>query len=367
MDNQTLQKIKDLLAKYQNISIVVAANPSIDQMGAGLGLYLVLQQAGKNVNVVCPTPPTVEISSLVGINKLQTALNSNNTINQTGDLIVSFPYQEGEIEKVSYTLDSGQLNIVVKAGAKGLSFSDKDVSFKRSALAAPAIAVPLLIFAIGVSRLADLGNTSGASIINIDNKTTNENYGEVIVVAPKFSSVSEQVADFLTLMEPQINIDADAAQNMLSGIAFATNDFTTAKTSYLAFEMAGILMRKGAVRSQRPELKPEFKPDTNMFFPSKPVNVQPQPQPQLQPNQVVNNSFTPPVQFQQPIMPMNNTFMPSANPQPATVNNTYVQPNVQPRPDLFSQPAPAATPQPAIPAAPSDWLSPKVYKGSTIL
>jgi len=50
---------------------------------------------------------------------------------QGGDLIVSFPYKEGEIDKVSYTLENELLNIVVKEGPLGLNFSQKDVKFSE--------------------------------------------------------------------------------------------------------------------------------------------------------------------------------------------------------------------------------------------
>src|SRR5205823_278002 len=99
-------------------------------------------------------------------------------------------------------------------------------------------------------------------------KGDNQGFGTVSVVSPKFSSISEQVADFLTLLEPQITIDVDSAQNLLSGIIYSTNDFQDPKTSYLALEMAGILMRKGAVRTPRKQVRElDSRQNANMFFP----------------------------------------------------------------------------------------------------
>ena len=43
-------------------------------------------------------------------------------------------------------------------------------------------------------------------------------------------------------------MDLDIAQNLMLGIATATNNFQDSKTSSLAFEMAGVLMRNGALR-----------------------------------------------------------------------------------------------------------------------
>src|SRR5882724_3955892 len=109
MDNSILPKIKDALAKSNNIGIVVGQNPTLDQMAAALSLYLSLNQVNKKTTVATPENPLVEVSSLVGIDKVQTNLGGD-----AGDLVVSFPYVEGEIEKVSYTLENEFLNIIVK-------------------------------------------------------------------------------------------------------------------------------------------------------------------------------------------------------------------------------------------------------------
>ena len=75
MDNVMLEKINDLLAKNKNIGIVIGRNPCIDQMAASLSLYLVLLASSKKVTVVCSTEPIVELSSLVGIDKVNKSFN----------------------------------------------------------------------------------------------------------------------------------------------------------------------------------------------------------------------------------------------------------------------------------------------------
>src|SRR6185503_20916376 len=124
MDNLALQKVKDALTKSTNIGIVVGSNPSLDQMAAALSLQLSLKKANKKSVVASPTQPIVEIASLVGIDKVQTSIGG-----ESGDLVVSFPYAEGEIEKVSYTLENNFLNIIVKAGENGLSFDQNEVKY----------------------------------------------------------------------------------------------------------------------------------------------------------------------------------------------------------------------------------------------
>ena len=259
MDNATFRQIGDVIEKNSTIGIVTVENPTLDEMGSALALYLSLTKIGKTVSVSTPKEPLVEVSSLVGIDQVKTSMSGN-----SGDMIVSFPYEEGEIEKVSYTLENGQLNIVVKAGEKGLSFSEKDVTYSRPQ------GVPDVLFVIGVQRLSDLGkmldvtSLKDTTVINIDNKADNQGFGDIVLVYPMLSSISEQVANLILALG--LKIDIDISQNLIHGISFATNNFQNPKTSALAFEMTGVLMRNGAIRVNNKvrEYEPE---EAEKFFP----------------------------------------------------------------------------------------------------
>lgn len=374
MDNQTFQRIKDLITQHQAIGVVVKPNASLDEMAAGLGMYLVLSNMGKAASIASPTDPNVGVSNLVGIQKVGKSLGGATT--SGGNLTVSFPYKEGEIEKVSYTQENGLLNILVQAGANGLSFNQQDVKFSQG-----GGAMPTLLFAIGVPSLQDVSSVvspeaiGNMTVVNIDNKPENTKYGDVVVVSPRFSSVSEQVADFLTLLEPQIELDRDTSQNLFDGISFATRDYTAQNTSYLAFEMAGILMKKGATRYKTPGAQVPQGQNASQYFPPiqnnplqqapmqsqpvVPVQTQPMQQPFVQPQQAPVQ----PMQQSFPSAPMNQGFnpMPQVPVQPVAQPQAPAQPVEQP-----AQPAqPIQNQQPQ--EAPADWLAPKVYKGSSLI
>lgn len=267
MEDKTLAKLKELLASNEKIAILVGKSPKFDEMGAALALYLSLQASNKDITIACPTEPLVEVSSLVGIDKVKTSLATDGA-----DLVVSFPYKEGEIEKVSYTLEDGYLNIIVKAGNAGLSFSENEVSYKRGGGANFAG----LLFVVGTARLSDLGNLfspetlKDATVVNIDNKVDNQGFGDLVLVSPRFSSVCEQVANLINFLG--LSLDIDSAQNLLSGIEFATDNFQKPTTSFLAFEMTGLLIKKGAVR----------KTSISFVSPQKQIKSLPQVQPQVQ-------------------------------------------------------------------------------------
>ena len=262
MDNLILQKIKDLIDKNDKIGIAVGKNPTIDTMAAALSLYLGLQDYGKNPSIASGSQPLVEHSSLVGIDKVKSNFESGGgEATASGDLVVSFPYREGEIEKVSYTIEGGYLNIVVKAGQQGLTFQESDVKFRRGGASTGGAGAPSLLFIVGTSRLSDLGALfdtealKNTAIINIDNSTDNQGYGDIPAVSPDVASVSEMVAGLLYYLG--IDVNEDMAQNLMYGINDGTNNMQDPRVSYSTFELVANLMKKGANRQQqRPQARP---------------------------------------------------------------------------------------------------------------
>lgn len=367
MNNGQIDQLKELIAKYQSIGIAIKKTPNVDEMAAALALYLSLQSLNKAVFIASPSDPLVEVSTLVGIDNVKTQFEGGGK-----DLVVSFPYQDGEIEKVSYTLEEGYLNIIVKAGEQGLSFDEKDVEYKRGGEGAALE----LLFVIGTSRLADLGSIYDAealkdtTVVNIDNKTDNSKFGDVAIVDEQMSSVSEIVAQIITFLN--FPMDIDIAQNLMSGILNGTDNFQSPKTSPLAFEMVGILMKNGAVRKQALPQRPMI-PANNQFLdqsfgldnqadpfgtklpqPFPKPNRMPQPQRQQFPRPFPQTQ--PMQQTQAPRMPMQNQ-MPNQN-QPRPMPRPMPQPMVQPQQNNNNI---------QQPDAPADWLTPKVYKGSSTL
>jgi hypothetical protein len=404
MDNASLQRFKDALAQNDRIGIVVGKSSTVDEMAAALSLYLSLRSANKMVAIASAIQPIVEHSSLVGIDEVKSSLGGS-----SGDLVVSFPYQEGEIEKVSYTIDAGYLNIVVKAGENGLTFTEQDVRFTRG-----GGGMPSLLLVVGASQLALLGDIinpealKDTTIVNIDTKPDNQGFGDIVLVTPQYSSVSELAASLL--LNNGLPMDVDTAQNLMSGISFATNNFQSPQTSYFAFEMVAELMRRGAIRA--PIGQPQAQPQPQMGSYMQP---QPQPQPQQQPvqrpqqmqrpqgvqrpqynqqnqqrGQQQQSHNQPRPQFnqqrgQQQQQQRQNNPGNQANRQDEIRRalaeqarsmqqsqppmNQGGQPQSQPMPQPQNQPIqqpqqPTTTPQDE---APSDWLTPKVYKGSSNL
>jgi hypothetical protein len=210
-------------------------------MASALSIYLTLKSLGKDVSIISGKQPLVEVSNLVGIDRVTPTFESSN-----GDLIVSFPYQQDEIGKVSYTLENGLLNIIVKPKDAPLSFGEKDVIFKRSGNN------PEVLITVGVKRISelqsffDVQSLKDTAIVNIDKVDVNEGFGDIVIINQESSSVSEQVASLI--LDMGLSLDPDISQNLMSGIISATRNFQSSRTSSIAFEMAGVLLRNGAKR-----------------------------------------------------------------------------------------------------------------------
>ncbi len=355
MDSQALQQIKDIIDQHDQVTIAVRQQPSLDELAAALSIYLTFTQANKKVNIIAPETPLVEHSSLVGIDKVKTAIQGNG-----GDLIVSFPYKdEGEIEKVSYTLDNGFLNIIVKPGEQGFSFTEDDVRYNHGG------SLNGLFVTVGTPRLSDLGqlvnpeSLKNVTVINIDNKEENENYGNVVLVSPRFSSVSEQVADLLLSLG--YDFDIDTAQNLLYGIHAATNNFQQEGTSYLAFEIAAILLRKGA---KRPMEQMQTRPNNNQRR-QNPVNQNTNRQMQQQRNfnqkpaneQNTQDILEAPVQERRPAQ---NNQQQQLQRRQQVIRQQLQQEQSNQKKNQQQDHKDMEESNP-----PADWLTPKVYKGST--
>lgn len=249
MNQEDLVQLQTLLGSGQNILILTGKNPTLDSLGASLALYLAFYRSGKAVTVACPQAPTVDLANLVGIDKVRNELGGQN-------LVVSFPYTEGSIEKVSYNIEGDKFNLVIQPQAGVQPLSPGAVKFSHGGVGAD------LIFILGVKDLADLGQIyekekdlyNKIPLVAIDYHSENNLQGQVNFIDPHASSVSEIVG--LILAKLGINLDPDIAHNLLVGLDFATQNFSLPSTSAGAFELAAACLKSGARRRTEPLSKP---------------------------------------------------------------------------------------------------------------
>lgn len=323
-----INQAKTLLDSAQSICIATGSNPSIDSLGAALSLYLSLSSLGKQVIIACPDQPRVEFSHLVGVDKL-----TNNLTSGGGgkNLVVSFPYQEGSIEKVSYNIDNDLFNLVIEPRENYPQVTPDSIKYSYSGGKID------LIITISTTRLDNLNFIyqnnkdlfNQKPIINIDNQNQNSRYGKVNIIDNSVSSVSELAISAFSMLG--LNLNPDIASNLYAGIVSGSQNFTSSTTSVTTFEAATICLRNGAKILQ----------------------------PTTQPNQANSAYFSPPIPFPK------TQKQPSFSPQgPKPQRQQFVQKQPQRISNPPFQPSPKVQPHQE---APPDWLKPKIFKGSTLL
>lgn len=212
----------DVTASLTSASAVVIylpPDPSFHLVAAGLSVYLSLKSKGTLVDIVCPTPMTVAMNRLVGIDQIKTELPGHN-------LVISFDYVKDAIEKVSWNVENGKFNLLVQPKAGHQPLSSDNVSFKQAGNSADLVVL--------------VGN---ASVLD-----TSQNLPTLSLIKNADRSLAAETA--VLLQETNLPFDQDIAGNLLQGLADETDRFSTATAA--DFSSAANLARHGAVLNQTP-------------------------------------------------------------------------------------------------------------------
>jgi len=226
-----LAQIQQVLNFSQTVFVLLPLDLNFDKVAAATSLYLSLEKLGKTTGVFCSVPMTVEFSSLVGVNEVKNKLEGR-------DLIISFDYVEGSVEKVSYNIKNNKFNLVIQPKSGYSPLSPEKVQYSYAGGRSD------LYILIGASRLDDLGE------IYFKNKKELEE-GRVAVFDKEELQVfcySELIANFIA----QFNLPADEeiATNLLMGMEVETNGFSPEKSGTTTFEAAAFCLRMGGQRSR---------------------------------------------------------------------------------------------------------------------
>ena len=266
--NTTLPKLADIVTKGSNGIIVLPTNPSADAIAGATSLYLGLLKMEKNISLVCSSPIRSDMSAA---DKIQQSLSVG------GDnLVVSFPYTDGAIDKIDYHIQGEKFNLVITPRQGFPKLNPDQVAYSYSGGSFDfiiTIDAPNLN-AVGTLYTENQAQFQGKEIINIDRHLTNAFFGTVNYINKTSSSTCELV--YKVLLQLQCEIDKDIATNLYSGIAGATNTFTSYSVNAETFETIAALLKAGAIKKTMPQ--PAMKPPQT-FQPPMPVQQAPTQQP----------------------------------------------------------------------------------------
>ncbi len=239
-----LQKAVEILQNNNSGVICLAENPTVDAVAAATSLYLGLTKLGKNVSLVCATPIQ---SDLIASDKIQSAIATS------GDnLVITFPFEDGSIDKVDYYISGNTFNIVVKPGTEHQKLGPNNVKFSYTGGAVDFI---ITVDVENLRRLGEIYNENqdmfkGRKIINIDRHLTNSFFGSANIINKIASSTSELALSILKALN--CPLDKEMATNLYSGLVAATKNFSSYSVTPETFEHAASLLKQGAVKKRAP-------------------------------------------------------------------------------------------------------------------
>ncbi len=241
-----ITELKNLLPTAKSILIAFPTNASIDQLAAGLALFLTLQTTGKQVSVACEIEIKVSQSHLFGIDHVQKTISSTDGGNLTLTLegVAASDGTIPALEKLDWAAENNNLNLVFHV-LPGQTFQPTRIVPKYQGSGFN------LIFVVGAVNLNALGSIystnpqifSGTHIVNVDIQSANTSFGQTNVVDSQALSVSEVMVNLIS--DLGLNLDADTASNLLAGIFEATGNLSDQRSTADTFMAVANCLRVG--------------------------------------------------------------------------------------------------------------------------
>lgn len=208
--NKFFEKLNELINEYNDFIVIGHKDPDMDSLGSCLGLYQIIEQKGKNVNLFLEDKSLIEYNSNINqaFSKLEKSINCINS---------------KDLKKIS----KNSLLIIL------------DVHSKER---------------IEYPKLVDLFD-----VAIIDHHIKSKNYikdTKLLYLDSNLSSVSELIAYYAEYLN--IELDSVIATILLAGIEIDTNSFNL-KTTNRTYLSASLLMEMGADSILKQELLKETK------------------------------------------------------------------------------------------------------------
>lgn len=229
-----LNQAKNLIGKSHSVLILPPHELEGDTLASALALFSTLKKMGKNANVM--------IDKIPDKFKFLEEWQSENP----NDFVISVDTSGKEISKMRYEKQNGGLKIYLTLNRGELN--SKDVSFPMASQSSD------LLVTIGLESLEGLGDFFEQNsrlfyetpILNIDNHSSNENFGEVNLVDANSSS-SEILTNLIRDMESEDEafLDENIATHLLTGIICASQNFRNPRTRPKTFETSAYLIERG--------------------------------------------------------------------------------------------------------------------------
>lgn len=243
MLNQEQQIFKQL-EKAENILIVFPKEADGDALASALAWHLFIAKMGKKSDIVGEENKTSKTWSF-----LPQASEIKQSLDNLRKFIVSLNIKNAKVGQIKYLVDQESLNFIISPRSGW--FKPEDVSSSSSGFKYD------LIICVGVSDLESLGAIYDqnieffykTTIINIDNRPDNEEYGQINFVELNALSVAE-TSFYLMKNYQEKHINEDIATCLLAGIIARTKNFKALNLTPRVLLTSSQLVNLGARREE---------------------------------------------------------------------------------------------------------------------
>ncbi len=393
-----LAQIIPLLPSASKILIALPSKTTVDILAAGLSLYLSLQQAGKQPVIATEDTLLVSHGNLYGAGEVKTTLAKDAsgdyilTLEGVVDASATDPAKKvPAVERLDWYPEGSNLNLVFHI-VPGQTFNPTKIEPK------PKSDGFNLIFTMGAGGFNELGAIYsqnpeifvGVPIVNIDINPGNTNFGQVNIIDNDSGTVCELTARVITGLS--LPFEGDIASNVLTGVYDATQNLTV-NLKPTTFSVVGQAMQAGGKIPVLNQPAPVQAPDeaaltaqNQVFHPQPPVPTPAAPIVDSSPVADLKADLTQAISDATPTPNLGAILMgtdtpnvsqqPIFEPTPASVQAPVSEPEQpvsvlveeEPRPSAEEQPVSEVvmTPTPEVVNPSPDWLTPKVFKGTSI-
>lgn len=237
------EQFKKFLENSKEVLLFIPDPPSGDAIGSAWALYFFLEKKG--------IKPTIAFSNTVSpkYSFLPKPENIQGEISGARDFVLSFDTSRNKITNIRSEEKENQYNIYLTP-EKG-SLDPKDFSF---ILANFKYDLLIVLDSPDLERLGKLYEANPdlffeVPIINIDHKSTNENFGQINLIDVMASSTSEILSQIFESVDHAL-VDDKIANCLLTGIINATDSFRKKNTTPRTLLAAAALMDKGASQQE---------------------------------------------------------------------------------------------------------------------
>jgi phosphoesterase RecJ-like protein len=238
------EQIFKQIEKATRILITFPSDWNGDDVASSLALYLTVKKMGKEVEII--SAPSIK-------NKVWTFLpggkNIGDSLINLRKFIVSLNISQAKIDQIKYAIEDKVLNFIISP--KEGWFTSDDVSTSASGFRFD------LIITVGASDLESLGKIYDTNIeffykttiINIDNRAGNEEFGQINYIDVNSVSNSEIIFELLEDKASE-QLDEDVVTCLLAGIISKTKNFKNTNLTPETLLKTSKLINLGARREE---------------------------------------------------------------------------------------------------------------------